>query len=97
MQENIRSLNLTRLIQSNQFNKKYNRAIQSSVKEAINKIIIDNYIGEKKKGDLAAYYVYKFKISTDLYLLAYRIINAETISLEAIGSHENFYKGLKRK
>ena len=87
------------VIQSNHFKKKfkkYDLRIQNAIIESA-KIIRDNrLIGEKKKGDLVDYYVYKFKINRDLYLLAYRNISKEIISLEAIGTHENFYKNLKR-
>lgn len=54
-------------------------------------------IGERKKGDLAALHVYKFRSNGQLYLLGYTLDNAvQLVYLEAIGSHENFYRDLKR-
>ena len=58
--------------------------------------IIDNpSIGEEKKGDLRGIFVYKFKIKTAEYLLAYRMIG-ENLELIMIGPHENYYRDLKK-
>lgn len=54
-------------------------------------------IGERKKGDLAALYVYKFRSSVQLYLLGYSLDESvRLVYLEAVGPHENFYRDLKR-
>jgi len=54
-------------------------------------------IGENKVGDLAGVRVYKFKMSQHLTLLAYEVLENETvIKLLTLGSHENFYRDLKR-
>jgi len=54
-------------------------------------------IGEKKNGDLATLYVFKFRSSGQLYLLGYtREDNIRLIYLEAVGPHENFYRDMKR-
>ena len=63
--------------------------------QAIKNILENQKIGERKKGDLSTIRVYKFKISVHEYLLAYTIAN-ENIILLAVGSHENFYRDLKR-
>jgi hypothetical protein len=53
-------------------------------------------IGDKKKGDLAALYVFKFRSQGQLYLLGYTIgEELKLIYLEAVGPHENFYRDLK--
>lgn len=53
-------------------------------------------IGERKKGDLANLYVYKFRSQGQLYLLGYTIEEElRLVYLEAIGPHENFYRDLK--
>ena len=50
-----------------------------------------------RKGDLAGVYVYKLKMVKQLTLLAYEYCSDGTIiMLMAFGSHENFYKQLKR-
>lgn len=54
-------------------------------------------VGEKKKGDLAQLWVYKFRCMGQLYLLGYtRDDEVRLVFLEALGSHENFYRDLKR-
>lgn len=65
------------------------------VNTAINTIMSDPIIGEEKKGDLAGVRVYKFDVQDQLYLLAY-IVDETTITLLALGSHENFYRNLKK-
>lgn len=63
---------------------------------AINEIAEDPYIGQTKTGDLPDMRVYKFKMAKQLTLLAYKVIGKE-IYLMYLGSHENFYRNLKRK
>ncbi len=54
-------------------------------------------IGDAKVGDLAGVRVYKFKMNGQLILLAYEVFGSEdVIKLLALGSHENFYRDLKR-
>lgn len=51
----------------------------------------------QKKGDLSEVKVYKFKMVKQLILLAYKVNKNEfQIILLAIGSHENFYRDLKK-
>jgi mRNA-degrading endonuclease RelE of RelBE toxin-antitoxin system len=52
--------------------------------------------GEVKCGDLSDVRVYKFRLGNQLCLLAYRILDAESLKLLAVGPHENFYRDLKR-
>lgn len=52
--------------------------------------------GERKKGDLAALFVHKFRSQGQLYLLGYTVDDTvRLIYLEAVGPHENFYRDLK--
>ena len=51
-------------------------------------------LGEEKKGDLKGVFVHKFKLKTNLYLLAYRKADKD-LELVMIGSHENYYRDLK--
>ena len=60
----------------------------------IRKILADPGIGNEKKGDLRGIFVYKFKIKTDQYLLAYRI-KENMLELITLGSNENYYRNLK--
>ena len=55
-------------------------------------------LGEQKKGDLAFLRVYKFKMSKQLTLLGYSFDDGTLIlELMALGSHENFYRDIKRR
>lgn len=65
------------------------------VDDAVAEIVRDPSVGEAKKGDLAGVYVYKFKCRGQLTLLAYEY-DPQTRLLLLLGSHENFYRDLKR-
>ena len=75
--------------------KKLHKNEKKKVNEAISQIIENPKIGQEKKGDLANVFVYKFKISQQLYLLAYGWDPKQRI-LFALGVHENFYRDLKK-
>ena len=64
--------------------------------EAIRAIASQPDVGETKVGDLACVQVYKFRMGTLLCLLAYRVIDENTLKLLMLGPHENFYRDLKR-
>ena len=54
-------------------------------------------IGEAKVGDLAGVRVHKFKMDKQSMLLAFEVSDGEgVVKLLALGSHENFYRDLKR-
>jgi mRNA interferase RelE/StbE len=77
--------------------KKLNDNIAKDVDGAVGIVANKPSIGERKKGDLAALLVYKFKSNGQLYLLGYSLDDGfRLIYLEAIGSHENFYRDIKR-
>lgn len=75
--------------------KKLKKQQISELDRAVHAIAKDPQIGEQKKGDLSSICVYKFKIQRQLYLLAYSC-NNDTLILHSIGTHENFYRDLKR-
>ena len=67
------------------------------VDSAVEQVRQNPEIGERKKGDLATLYVYKFHSSGQLYLLGYTLEeDIRLVYLEAVGPHENFYRDLKR-
>lgn len=68
---------------------------KADVDDAVAEIVRDPTIGEAKKGDLAGVYVYKFKCCGQLTLLGYEY-DPQTRLLLLLGSHENFYRDLKR-
>jgi mRNA interferase RelE/StbE len=80
------------------FKRTYKKLYKNQLLEinaAIRTIMTDPVIGEEKKGDLAGVRVYKFDVQNQLYLLAYTV-DETTITLLALGVHENFYRNLKK-
>jgi mRNA interferase RelE/StbE len=70
---------------------------KSALDEAIQKVIFGPSIGEMKLGDLTGVQVFKYKHNVQLYLLAYEYLESELIlTLIDLGTHENFYRDLKR-
>lgn len=63
---------------------------------AIRSLMEQPTLGEQKVGDIAGVRVLKFRMVNQLALLAYAFDAAkETLTLIALGSHENFYRDLK--
>ena len=86
------------VLQSAIFRRAYKRLHphqKADVDDAVASIILDPTIGQAKKGDLAGVFVYKFKSNAQLILLAYEY-DPVTRMLLLLGSHENFYRDLKR-
>lgn len=78
--------------------KKLHPGEKQALDEALRAIAATPEIGGMKKGDLAGVQVYKYRVKAQLVLLAYRVAQDEdAIKLLAFGSHENFYRGLKRE
>lgn len=87
-----------KVIQSTLFAKKVKRFHKNQKKELdkqIRKILANTKISEEKKGDLINIFVYKFNMQNTRYLLAYRI-KSNTLELITVGSHENYYRDLKK-
>lgn len=76
--------------------KKLRAKQKSALDEAVRAIADDPSIGETKVGDLAGIQVYKFRMGSLLTLLAYRVLDEDTLKLLMVGPHENFYRDLKR-
>jgi mRNA-degrading endonuclease YafQ of YafQ-DinJ toxin-antitoxin module len=74
--------------------KKLTKAEKIALDREVNHIAGNPNIGEEKKGDLKGVFVHKFKLKTNLYLLAYRKAGKD-LELVMIGSHENYYRDLK--
>lgn len=65
---------------------------------AVKALMAQPTLGEQKKGDLAFLQVYKFKMVKQLTLLGYSFDDGTlTLELMALGSHENFYRDIKRR
>jgi mRNA-degrading endonuclease YafQ of YafQ-DinJ toxin-antitoxin module len=88
------------IVQTRQFKqavKKLTPNQKSELDQAIKTIASDPVVGEQKKGDLDFLWVYKFRMNNQLTLLAYSFEESVlTLTLLALGSHENFYRDIKR-
>ena len=76
--------------------RKLHRLQKADLDEAVKAVAEDPAIGETKIGDLVGVQVYKFRMSNQLCLLAYRVLGEDTVKLLMVGPHENFYRDLKR-
>lgn len=89
---------LLEIIQSPVFTKQKKKLAKQEIKDldnAVKTIFSDPTIGNMKVGDLQGVQVYKFKSNNKHILLAYEIIDS-TLVLLTFGSHENFYRDLKK-
>ena len=77
--------------------KKLHRLQKNDLDAAVKAVAADAEIGEEKVGDLVGIRVYKFRMTNQLCLLSYRILDADSIKLLTVGAHENFYRDLKRQ
>ena len=85
--------------QTNRFKRAYKKLHSNQLKEvnkAIEEIINNPGIGEKKRGNLSWLRVYKFNVLGQLFLLGYAFVKEDEIILTfvALGSHENFYRDI---
>lgn len=65
---------------------------------AVKELMAKPTLGEQKKGDLIFLRVHKFKMNKQLTLLGYSFDDGTLIlELLALGSHENFYRDIKRR
>lgn len=77
--------------------KKLHKNQRRDLEAAVIEITKSPDIGQMKKGDLANIRVHKFKMVGQLMLLAYTWEDdVLTLTLIGLGSHENFYRDLKR-
>lgn len=89
-----------KIVQTNQFKKEIKKLHpnqKKDVDEAVRAIMKNPDLGQSKVGDLAGILVYKFKMINQLTLLAYTYQNQTiTLTLLALGTHENFYRNLEK-
>lgn len=88
------------VVQTRRFGRQYKKLhdnVAEDVDQAVQSVADNPKIGERKKGDLAVIRVHKFHSQGQLYLLGYTVDDAiRLVYLEAVGSHENFYRDLKK-
>ncbi|MDD5219978.1 MAG: type II toxin-antitoxin system RelE/ParE family toxin [Candidatus Bipolaricaulis sp.] len=77
--------------------KKLPKALRAEIDRQVDVICRDPLVGEAKIGDLAGVRVHKFRLAGQVHLLAYLVNDVEkTVTILALGGHENFYRDLKR-
>ncbi len=76
--------------------KKLHQLQKNDLDTAVKAVAADTSIGEEKVGDLVGIRIYKFRMTNQLCLLSYRVLEPDSIKLLTVGSHENFYRDLKR-
>lgn len=88
------------VLQTPTFKKAVKKLKQNQKKDldaAVKELMAKPTLGEQKKGDLTFLRVYKFKMNKQLTLLGYSFDDGTLIlELMALGSHENFYRDIKR-
>jgi len=78
--------------------KRLHKTQRTQVDQAIRSLMADPLLGETKVGNLAGIRVHKFKMNKQVTLLAYTYEDdTVTLTLLTLGTHENFYRDLKRK
>ena len=76
--------------------KRLNKNQKRALDKAVMAIAANPALGNAKAGDLTGVSVYKFKTNQTRWLLAYRIVSRQEITLLVVGPHENFYRDLKK-
>lgn len=86
------------VLQSAEFARAYKKLHEKQkvdVDGAVLVVVSNPKIGEPKRGDLTGVHVYKFRSQNQQMLLAYEF-DPKIRYLLLLGSHENFYRNLKR-
>jgi len=92
---------IKQVLQSPSF-KKAVKKLHKNQKKELDKAVIalmeNPLLGGQKKGYLLFLRVYKFKMINQLFLLGYSYAqDSVVLELLALGSHENFYRDIKKK
>ena len=90
---------MVRILQTPTFKRAMKRLTRQQKQELdgiVSAIAKDPTLGEMKVGDLTGVRVWKFKMNRQMTLLAYELVKEDVVKLLALGSHENFYRDLKR-
>lgn len=88
-----------KIYQSKAFEKKVKKLSKNdklALDKAVRAVIKNPKLGTEKKGDLIKIFVYKYKVKTQQYLLAYRFTESD-LELVKIDVHQNFYRDLKKQ
>ncbi|WP_223669713.1 type II toxin-antitoxin system RelE/ParE family toxin [Kangiella shandongensis] len=78
--------------------KKLHKNQKRDLDKAIKTLADEPLLGQQKKGDLVFLRVYKFKMAKQQTLLGYSFDKGELVlELMVLGSHENFYRDIKKR
>ena len=92
---------IRQILQTPSFKKAVKKLHKNQKKEldtAVKSLMENPLTGEQKKGDLLFLRVYKFKMVKQQTLLGYSYQDgSDVLELIALGSHENFYRDVKKK
>lgn len=92
--------NSIQVLQTSSFKKavkKLHKNQKTDLDKAIRDLMEEPKLGEQKKGDLSFMRVYKFKMAKQLTLLGYSYEDgALVLELLTLGSHENFYRDVRK-
>ena len=89
---------ITEISQSPLFAKQKKKLHKNQIRDldqAIRTILKEPEAGQLKTGDLSGIRVYKFQSMQEQVLLAYEVVEKH-LNLYAFGTHENFYRRLKK-
>ena len=75
--------------------KKLSKQARKTVGRQIQRILKNPKLGEEKKQDLKGVFVHKSKLNKQDTLLSYKFTE-DTLFLLTVGSHENYYRDLKK-
>lgn len=91
------SVNIVQTLSFKKTVKKLHQNQKKDLDKAVKAIVENPNIGDEKVGDLSGISVYKFQMVKQLTLLAYKYEDQTiTLTLLALGTHENFYRDLKK-
>ncbi|ODN41398.1 type II toxin-antitoxin system RelE/ParE family toxin [Piscirickettsia litoralis] len=77
--------------------KKLHNNQKTDVNTAVRELMGNPSLGESKTGNLTGVLVYKFRMVKQETLLAYTFdAYSQVLTLMSLGSHENFYRDLKK-
>ena len=85
-----------------QYVRKAHKPLRLAIEDAVEVVCEAPQIGERKVGDLAGIWIYKFRFNRHEYLMAYRPpamdarVDFLMIDSYQVGGHENFYDDLKQ-
>ena len=77
------------------FVKKQAKPFQLVIEDEVDRIIENPGLGDSKKGDLADFRIHQFHYRNQIFLISYRLRESE-VDFFTVGTHENFYRELKR-